>query len=181
MTLVGGVASFWSQRSAQKQQRGFSASLPEVDLAEQRARIERDVRRAGRATARGVNAGATAAWDVAVGGADAVRTRAKVLPTIASSVSEAGSSLGSAAVHAGGAARSFVGATARTLMWLSLLGSALLLIYMPDPNQRDRFFARGRRYFDDARRLVNTTTRRSGRTYGEGPSDDTSFTEQPTV
>lgn len=131
------------------------ATLPDIDVAEQRKQVDRDLRRAGRATARGLTTALSAAWDVAVGGADTIRTRAKVVPALAASAREAGASLGNAVVHAGGIARSFAGATTRTLVWLSLLGTALLYIYMPDPNQRDRFFARGRRYFENIRRTFS--------------------------
>lgn len=171
--LAGGAYTYWERRAATKRRR-FSAAVPDVDLAKQSRRLGRDVGRAGRAAARGVNAGAAAAWDVAVGGAEAVRSRAKVLPDIADSVGEAGASFGSAAgsaaANAGGAARSFAGATTRTIMWLTLLGTALLYIYMPDPNQRDRFFARGRRYFNGARNLMSDSTRRTSRNFGENPA-----------
>ncbi len=122
----------------------------------QRARrgaFAKDVQRAGRATARGVGSGLGAAWDVVVGGADAVRTHANVMPVIVSAVNEARSSLASALGRTGSATTSFVAGTVRTLLWLSLVGAVLMFIYMPEASQRQRFFERTRRLYNWLRSL----------------------------
>lgn len=160
VATTGGLGTYWKKRSARRGPHLLDR-VPDVDLTARGEQLGKDVSRAGRATARGVNAGLSAAWDVAMGGADVVRTKAKVLPTLTEAAGEAGSSLGSAAGKATGAATSFVGATMKTVMWLSLIGSALILIYLPDPKQRDRFFARMRGYADSARGVADSGGRQA--------------------
>ncbi|MHB1004944.1 MAG: hypothetical protein ACYC3S_04790 [Chloroflexota bacterium] len=150
--LLGWLASLlYSQPKASK---GLGSSLGAIDFGRARG-VGDDLRRAGQATARGVGAGLSGVWDVALGGADAVRARANVLPVVAGAVDETRASLGRALGQTFGGIRSFLGTTARTLMWLSLIGSAALFIYMPDPAQRDRFYAQLRDYWYGVRSLFD--------------------------
>ncbi|MHB9093003.1 MAG: hypothetical protein ACYC7H_16460, partial [Chloroflexota bacterium] len=80
---------------------------------------------------------------------------AKLIRVLAGAVDETRDSLGRALGKTFGGIRSFLGTTARTLMWLSLIGSAALFIYMPDPAQRDRFYAQLRDYWYGVRSLFD--------------------------
>ena len=149
--LLGWLASLLYSRPQDRQ--GLMSNLGAGAFGRARGTGD-DLRRAGRATARGLGASLSGVWDVAMGGADNVRTRANVLPVVTGAIDETRGALGRVAGQTVGSIRSLLGTTARTLMWLSLIGSAALLIYMPDPAQRDRFFAQLRDYWYGLRHLL---------------------------
>lgn len=112
------------------------------------------IRRAGQATLHGVRAGLGGAWDVAVDGADAVRTRARVMPAITEAASETQSAIGRSLGNLGRSLVAMVTGTLWAALWLGLTGLMAIFIYMPERDQRQRFYAKARRYFAQTRGTI---------------------------
>jgi len=147
---VGSIVALWMSRTTPKRAPGLGDRLRRFGV---KRGPSGDFRRAGRATARGLGAGLGAAWDVAIGGADAVRARAAAVPTIVESAQEASESLASAFRRFRKSTLSFISETMITVVWVSAAGLALLFLYLPESQQRQRFFTRTRRWYNQFRQM----------------------------
>lgn len=151
--LLAGGASLWAARARGHERAGLVERVRRLGgTAPSRGGARAEVRRAGRATARGVKTGLTAAWDVTVGGADVARTVASVGPAIGRSMREVQASLSRAVAGMRHAFFSFLTSALWMVVWLSLGGAALVFIYLPESAQRERFFARVREMYGELRR-----------------------------
>ncbi len=147
VALVGLLAV---RRTSPRQEHWWQRAGPHAT----RSTLAKDVRQAGRAVARGVEAGLAAVWDVAVGGADAVRTAANVGPAVLAAVAEAQAALARALARLRYSTVSFLTATFWTLFWVGLAALVATFVYLPEPGQRRRFFERTRQSYHRLRSLL---------------------------
>ncbi|MDA8217945.1 MAG: hypothetical protein M0Z94_10050 [Dehalococcoidales bacterium] len=127
----------------------LSSSMPDI--------IKRQMtRQAQKTTSQSISAGLRSAWDSAMGGMRTQRrARRGVTSAVQGSIMSTGSSLGQATGHVASSVTGFVLSTLWRLGWLAVASAVLMLVYLPDPKQRERFLGTARKYYDQARGTVS--------------------------